>query len=57
MKRYFETYKEARSFIETVKVLDYGVKTINGQEIYWVLYEKDETCYCKAGKYEINATD
>lgn len=50
MKRYFETYKEARSFIETVKVLDYGVKTINGQEIYWVLYEKDETCYLQGWK-------
>lgn len=41
MKRYFETYKEARSFMETVTVIDYGVKSINGQKIYWVLYEKD----------------
>jgi len=41
MKRYFETYKEAREFMETVNVLDYGIKTINGQKKYWVLYEKD----------------
>lgn len=40
MKQYFESYKEAREFMETVKVLDYGIKTVNGQKTYWVLYEK-----------------
>lgn len=41
MKNYFETYKKAREFMETVNVLDYGMKTVNGKKIYWVLYEKD----------------
>lgn len=41
MKRYFETYKKAREFMEGVKVLDYGIKTANEQKIYWVLYEKN----------------
>lgn len=45
MKKYFETHKEKREFIEKTKgiiVIDYGIKTIMGEKRYWIEYEKSD---------------
>ena len=45
MKKYFETHKEKNEFIRNktgLVVIDYGIKTIMGEKLYWIEYEKGD---------------